>query len=116
MCALFRNRYVIGSKRYQGYDYSLPGKYFVTICTKNKTTYFGKIENGEMILSESGKIAKNFWLEIPNHFPSIKLDEFIIMPDHMHGIIIIRQSKIQLRNPVQTPNLGVCNSPMIKQV
>jgi len=89
MRALFRNRYVIGSKRCQGYDYSLPGKYFVTICTKNKTPYFGKIENGEMILSELGIIAKDLWIAIPDHCPNIVLDEFVIMPDHIHGIISI---------------------------
>ena len=101
MCALFMNKYRIGSKRLKGFDYSSPGKYFITICIKNKITYFGKIENEEMILSELGEIAEKFWLEIPDHFPSIELDEFIIMPDHMHGIIIIRQSKIQLRNPIR---------------
>ena len=90
MCALFRNRYVIGSKRYQGYDYSLPGKYFVTICTKNKTPYFGKIENGEMKLSDIGIIARDLWIAIPDHCPNIGLDEFVIMPDHIHGIISIK--------------------------
>ena len=89
MCALFRNKYRIGSIRYRGFDYSSPGKYFITICTKNKLPYFGKIENGIMILSDLGLIANKCWREIPCHFPFIKLDEFIIMPDHLHGIIII---------------------------
>ena len=89
MCALFRNRYVIGTKRYNGYDYSLPGKYFVTICTKNKKPDFGKIENGEIKLSDIGIIARDLWIAISDHFPNIELDEFIIMPDHIHGIISI---------------------------
>ena len=89
MCALFRNKYRIGSIRYRGFDYSSPGKYFITICTKNKLPYFGKIENGIMILSDPGLIANKCWQEIPNHFPFIELDEFFIMPDHLHGIIII---------------------------
>jgi REP element-mobilizing transposase RayT len=107
MCALFRNRYRIGSTRYRGYDYSSPGKYFITICTKNKTPCFGKIENRKIILSEMGRIAEKLWLEIPNHFPFVGLDEYIIMPDHIHGIIIIRQSNIKSGCLVETPKLGV---------
>jgi len=107
MCALFKNKYVIGSKRYRGFDYSSPGKYFITICTKNKIPYFGKIENGKMVLSEMGQITDKYWREIPMHFPFIELDEFIIMPDHVHGIIIIRQSNIKSGRPVETPKLGV---------
>jgi len=57
MCALFRNRYVIGTKRYRSYDYSLSGKYFVTIFTKNKIPYFGDIEKGKIELSDIGIIA-----------------------------------------------------------
>ena len=91
MCSLFKNKYRIGSKRYPGYDYSSPGRYFVTICTKNKIPCFGKIENGEMVLSEIGKIADKHWRKIPDHFRYIKLDAFIIMPDHLHGIIIINE-------------------------
>ena len=96
MCALFRNKYRIESTRYRGYDYSSPVKYFVTICTKNKIRYFGKIENRKMILTELGIIAEKFWREIPGHFPNIKLDEYIIMPDHIHGIIIV----------IEAPKLG----------
>jgi putative transposase len=114
MCALFRNKYRIESTRYRGYDYSSPGKYFITICTKNKIPYFGNVENGKMILSELGIIAENFWREIPDHFPNIKLDEFIIMPDHIHGIIIIEapklgvstKSEFQSNPSVEAPNSG----------
>ena len=102
MASLFRNKYRIESSRYQGYDYSLPGKYFITICTKNKIHYFGEIDDGKMILSETGLIVRDFWIAIPYHFPHTLLDEFIIMPDHIHGIIIIKSA-------VQTPKLGVLN-------
>jgi REP element-mobilizing transposase RayT len=61
------------------------------------------VENGKMILSELGMIAEKFWREIPDHFPNIKLDEFIIMPDHIHGIIIIKTHKLG----VLTAKLGV---------
>jgi len=107
MCSLFRNKYRIESTRYRGYDYSSPGKYFITICTKNKIRYFGKIENRKMILSELGIIAEKFWREIPGHFPNIKLDEFIIMPDHIHGILIINGDYF-----VQAPKLGASNPPV----
>jgi len=90
MCALYMNKYRIGSKRLKGYDYTLPGKYFITICTKNMMPYFGKIENGKMVLSALGIIARDLWIAIPDHCPNIELDEFIIMPDHIHGIISIK--------------------------
>lgn len=85
----FKNKYRIPSARLQGYDYSQIGLYFVTICTKNRFPYFGIIKNGEMQLSKIGTTAYNCWLEIPNHFPHVSLDEFVIMPNHIHGIICI---------------------------
>jgi len=86
---LFSERFRIKSARLSKWDYSSPGYYFVTICTINKTNYFGNIENGKMILSDIGWVAEKYWQEIPNHFLQIKLDEFIIMPNHVHGIIRI---------------------------
>ena len=77
------------ANRLKDYDYSRNGFYFVTICTKNRKQYFGEIKNEEMVLSDCGETAENLWLEIPNHFGDIKLDEHIIMPNHVHGIIII---------------------------
>lgn len=74
--------------RLKNYDYSQNGYYFVTICTKYQDKWFGEIINGEMILSEIGKMAKKYWLEIPKHYPNIKLDEYVIMPNHVHGILI----------------------------
>lgn len=75
--------------RYKNYDYSQNGFYFVTICTKDREMFFGEIENGKMKLSDMGLIAKKFWLEISSHFLFVKLHEFVIMPNHMHGIIEI---------------------------
>jgi len=77
------------SIRLQGYDYSQPGIYFITLCTQNHECLFGEILNGEMRLNEFGKMTQQCWLEIPHHFPHVKLDEFVIMPDHIHGIIIL---------------------------
>ena len=91
MCGLFRNKYRTGSVRYCGYDYSLPGTYYVTICTKNKTHYFGEVENGKIKFSEIGLIARQMLTEIPVHFPFARLDEFVVMPNHIHAIIVINE-------------------------
>ncbi|HRS90694.1 MAG TPA: hypothetical protein P5028_01435 [Candidatus Marinimicrobia bacterium] len=77
------------SIRLQGYDYSQQGAYFITVCTQNRECLFGEILNGEMRLNEFGKMARQCWFEIPNHFPHVQLDEYIIMPNHIHGIIVL---------------------------
>ncbi len=87
--AKFKNKYRIESTRRPKWDYGWNGVYFITICTKNREMHFGDIENGEMNLSEIGKITHQYFLEIPDHFPFVKLGEFAIMPNHVHGIIII---------------------------
>lgn len=75
--------------RLKSYDYSSDGFYFVTICTKNRENYFGEIIDGKMILNEYWKIAEKSWNEIIKHYQNVEIDEFIIMPNHIHGIIII---------------------------
>lgn len=77
------------SIRIHGYDYAQPGEYFVTICTKDRECIFGEIVNGKMVLNDIGKIAEIIWKEIPKHFNHTGLDEFIVMPNHVHGIINI---------------------------
>jgi REP element-mobilizing transposase RayT len=104
MCALYRNKYRVESARLKGYDYSSEGIYFVTICTQNFIPYFGHIESGRMIISGYGEIVTKFWIEIPFHFPSVRLDEFVVMPEHVHGIIFL-QKKNEI--PVGTPESGV---------
>lgn len=73
--------------RMKGYDYSQPGLYFITICCHDKKHLFGKIIDGQMVLNNAGQIAQKCWLEIPKHFPNVILHEFVIMPNHVHGII-----------------------------
>jgi len=85
----FQNKYRIPSARLQTWDYGKNGAYFITICTKNLEHYFGKIADGEIKLSEIGKIAEQYWLEIPNHFSFIELGIFVVMPNHVHRILII---------------------------
>jgi len=77
------------SIRLPGYDYSRDGAYFVTICTQDRDCLFGAVDNGQTVLNKYGKIAEQCWVEIPQHFPHVELDEYIIMPNHAHGIIMI---------------------------
>ena len=86
MSKIIKNRKL---NRLKGYDYSTPGYYFVTIRTKGKHDYFGKLEDEKVILNKFGKTVKKFWMLIPDSFKNVVLDEFIIMPDHIHGIIIL---------------------------
>ena len=75
------------SIRLKGYDYSQAGMYFVTICIQKHTCLFGKIVGGEMVLNDMGKIVEKCWLEIVQHYPNAILHEYIVMPNHVHGII-----------------------------
>ena len=77
------------SLRLQNYNYSENGAYFVTICTKGKQHFFGKIKNDRMYLSEYGHLAKKYWEEIPQHFENVIIDIFVIMPNHIHGVIFL---------------------------
>ncbi|MDO4230182.1 MAG: hypothetical protein Q4C98_10230 [Capnocytophaga sp.] len=77
------------SVRLKGYDYSGEGLYFITICCQNKEHFFGEITNGDIELSDIGRIANQCWKEIPNHFKNVVLHSFVIMPNHIHGIIEI---------------------------
>jgi putative transposase len=85
MCSLFKNKYRIEPCRLKGHDYSNGSRYFITICTHGKAIWFGNILNQQMILSEYGQIAKKLWQELPAHFSFVSLDEYVIMPDHVHG-------------------------------
>ncbi|KKU45023.1 MAG: hypothetical protein UX62_C0043G0002 [Microgenomates group bacterium GW2011_GWA2_46_7] len=77
------------SIRLKEYDYSESGDYFTTICTKDFKCLFGKIIDGEMVLNEVGEIVKNEWLKTPLIRPNVELDEFCVMPNHIHMIITI---------------------------
>lgn len=81
------------SLRLRGYDYSSSGAYFVTITSHKRIKWFGEIVDGEMILTELGRIAYNEWIKLPQRFPDVALDVFQIMPDHMHGIVIIKEKE-----------------------
>src|SRR5690606_6294128 len=92
----YQNKYRISSARAPFWDYGWNAAYFVTICTQNRIRWFGEIVETQNFstpkqiqLSEIGKIAEQCWQEIPGHFPFVKLGAFVIMPDHVHGIVII---------------------------
>ncbi len=88
---LFKNKYRIESTRLKYWDYSDPGFYFVTICTKNMVNCFGEIIDGKMTLNKYGYIVKHCWRDLPNHYKNCILDSYVIMPNHFHGIIQIKR-------------------------
>jgi REP element-mobilizing transposase RayT len=89
------------SIRLQGYDYSKSGAYFVTICTFQRQHLFGEIRDRTMQLNVVGQMVSAIWQNIPQHFSSVELDEFILMPDHLHGIIVISE-EIEKSNSLPT--------------
>lgn len=92
------------SIRLQGYDYSKSGLYYITICLDDRKCLFGNIVRGnydEMVLNDAGEIADKCWLEIPKHFPNAVLHEYIIMPNHVHGIIeLVKNDYAGIQNDV----------------
>ncbi len=75
--------------RLQYYDYSQAGWYFITIGTKHKAPLLGRIDQDGMIMSEIGNTAQRMWREIPDHYTNVALDEFVVMPNHVHGIVVL---------------------------
>ena len=86
---LFREKYRIESARKPGWDYTLPGSYFVTICTQGRKPYFGRVANATVDLSPIGEYVDACWKEVPQHHQHIEIDDFVVMPNHMHAIVII---------------------------
>ncbi len=89
MSEKYKNKYRIKSARLPNWDYGSNGMYFITICTKNREHFFGDVIDGKMQLNEIGNMAEKYWFEIPAHFPFVKLGAFVVMPNHIHGIVII---------------------------
>ena len=92
--------------RIPGYDYRNTGYYFITICTQNKQNLFGQIQNDKVQPSAQGKIVSQNWLDIPNHHSGITLDAFILMPNHLHGIIMIHSDRSALIVPGQSSDVA----------
>ena len=100
---LFKDKYRIESTRLKRWDYSAAGYYFVTICTKDRLCFFGDVSNGEMILSPIGDVVAEEWQKTAQIRPNVTMDEWVIMPNHVHGIIVIQETP----RPVETPRRGV---------
>jgi len=98
MTELYLNKYRVPSARAQWWNYADNAAYFITICTANRQHYFGKIKNQNIELSDIGSFATKCWFEIPQHFPFVQLGAFIVMPNHVHGIVIIQKPE----NAVET--------------
>jgi len=81
------------SIRLKGYDYTSPGAYFITICSYQRQCLFGAIVDDEMQMSKIGEIAKSCWRAIPDYFAKVQLGEFVVMPNHLHGIIFITDTR-----------------------
>lgn len=86
------------TRRLNGHDYASAGLYFITIKTKDSKQLFGEITNGIMNLNEAGLIAETCWSSIPKHFPHAAIHEYVIMPDHIHGIIEIVYNPVGPKN------------------
>jgi REP element-mobilizing transposase RayT len=104
------------SIRKKGYDYAQEGMYFITLCCQDRAHLFGEVVNGEMILNPLGIIAYNEWERTPDVRPNIALSSFVIMPNHMHGIVVITSRHDSLHTPcgkgeLNSPPQGVCNTP-----
>ena len=92
---LFKNQYRVETARKPGWDYSLPAWYFVTICTQDKTPYFGRVIDEQVDLFLVGEQAERCWREIPDHYENVVLDEFVVMPNHLHGILVIPRDPVR---------------------
>ncbi len=105
----FQNRYRIESTRLQNWDYRWAGAYFITICTKNREHFFGEIDNGEMKLSEIGRIAEQEWQKKFDMRPDMNLQmgEYQIMPNHFHAIIIIGENEYNKRGWTTIQKFGI---------
>ncbi len=109
---LYLNKYRIETTRLRNWNYASDGSYFITICTKGHTPVLGEIQCGTMQLNQFGRIAEQCWFDLPNHYPNLTLDAFCIMPDHLHGIMIINNTAIvetglkpvSTTDPVTKPN------------
>jgi putative transposase len=89
------------SIRLRGFDYSSPGGYFVTVCTREQLPLFGEIIRSEMHLNEAGIMASHAWSELPLHYAHVSMDLFVVMPNHIHGIIVLLE-RGQARGPAPT--------------
>jgi REP element-mobilizing transposase RayT len=109
---LYKDRYRVQSTRLPGWDYAANAYYFVTICTRDRATTLGRIEDGQVILSPAGEIADEEWRKTSAVRPYVVVDEFVVMPNHIHGVLIIDSGHVSspMQPSVETPRRGVSTS------
>jgi REP-associated tyrosine transposase len=105
------NRHHCRFIRLGGYDYTQPGSYFITICTQNRACLFGQIVDGAMVLSDAGRMVQTVWDEIPVHYAGVAIDTFIVMPNHIHGIIVLVGAAPCGRPPLGQTPVGQAQGP-----
>lgn len=98
----FHNR---KSPRLDIWDYTSPHWYFVTICTLNHADFFGRVKSERVMLNKLGNKTQNLWIQIPLHYKRIELDYFVIMPNHLHGIIILNSVESRHASTKETMDL-----------
>ena len=104
------------SVRIREFDYAIEGSYFVTICTHNKACVLGKLVKAHIELSTLGELVQTCWRQIPSHFEAVTLDEYVIMPNHLHGIIVKWSDKgTACRAPTDPRDPGVAFTPIVKE-
>ena len=119
MSEKFKNTYRIPSARLKNWDYGTNASYFITICTQDMHCFFGSVHDKQMQFSALGQMANEYWGEIANHFPYIELGNFQVMPNHIHGILIINKSNLPLEPKVvlkedKTGGFAGENNPMLQ--
>ena len=111
MADLFRDKYRVPSARASWWDYSRDGAYFITICTQGRQHFFGEIEHGKMHLTAIGQIAHDRWHEMTQHFPFAHVNAFVVMPNHVHGIIIIDRYGMNDVETLHATSPSIDNTP-----
>jgi REP element-mobilizing transposase RayT len=97
------------SLRLQEYDYSRPGAYFITICTQDRKCLFGSVVNGEMQPNDLARSAQSIWYALPSRFPQVRLDQFVIMPNHIHAVIFVGAQYIASTGSSDAVQTGAIN-------
>ncbi len=95
------------SIRLRDYDYAHAGAYFVTICVLNHECLLGDINNGVMTMNDAGRMVETVWQSLPDRFPAVKLDTYVVMPNHVHGIVFIHDDSMPGRNRPGTVGAGL---------
>ncbi|MBE0639715.1 MAG: transposase [Bacteroidales bacterium] len=107
----YRGKYRISSTRLQNWNYRWDAAYFITICTKQRKCYFGEVVNGSMYLSNIGILADVFWYEIKNHAKNLELGAFVVMPNHVHGILILDGNN---KTPTHDPTVETTHDAIVE--